>query len=124
MNYQGMHVYVALEPFQPLYGSDVELNKTLEEKNLWTRLVIVDPPGGDRCVHLNSWANLEELLRAQLHPFDGTSLFYIGETTSGPLTILPSPGPYLDAMVLPQAFVTEIRNRRGNLSVNLPSRQS
>ena len=120
-DYQGMHVYVAFESFRPLYDSDLELNEMIRKKPLWTRLVIVEW----RVSHVNSWANLEELLRAQLQPFDnGRSLFYIGETPSGLLRILPSPGPYLGAMALPPSFVGEIRNRGGNLDVNLPARPS
>ncbi len=120
-NYQGIHVYVAFEPFQPLYDSDFELIEMTRKKPLWTRLVIVDW----QMSHVNSWANLEELLRAQLQPFDnGTSLFYIGETPGGPLRILSSPGPYLEAMALPPVFVSEIRNRGGTLDVNLPARSS
>ena len=120
-DYRGLHVYVALEPFQPLYDSDLDLNEMIRKKPLWTRLVIVEW----RVSHVNSWANLEELVRAQLQPFDNrTSLFYTGETPGGPLRILPSPGPYLEAMVLPPSFVAEIRSQGGNLDANLPARPS
>ena len=37
-DYRGLHVYVALEPFQPLYDSDRDLNEMIRKKP--SRLVV------------------------------------------------------------------------------------